>query len=184
MGGNTNIGHLVMLGIMKQEEHGYSKHVKSSATGVSRPNVQTLRYWERKLVSAFNTVEVVGKRAGTFEGRLLESLGLMDDGTPGGAAFQRNSPELEYAGFNAVKNRKEKELKPKKEVFAAAEQSLLRMKDSLRKANAGLRIADRGAILPKDTGDVRLAKEVLFDLDIVLEGLAARVKELESHFGL
>ena len=83
-----------------------------------------------------------------------------------------------------MKNRKEKELKPKKEVFAAAEQSLLRMMDSLRKANAGLRIAEKGAILPKDTGYVRLAKEALFDLDGIVNGLAARVKELEAEFGL
>ena len=163
---SANIGYLVMLGIVKQEKHGYSKHVKSSATGVSRPNVQTTRYWEKKLVAAFNTVEVVGKRAGTFEGRLLDSLSLLE-----------SSPGLK-------KNGQPKKIAPPADVLAAAEKSVQHMESNLRRAHSSIRIAKNGAILPGDIEDVRLAKEALLDLDGIVTGLAKRVRELKADFGL
>jgi len=164
MGGNANIGHLVMLGIVKQEEHGYSRHVKSSATGVSRPNVQITRYWEKKLVSAFNTVETVGKTVNVFEGRLLENLGLLED------------PSLK-------KNWQNKAMPPS-EVLAAAEKSVQRMELNLKRANDSVRLAEKGAILPKDIDDVKLAREALSDLDGIVGGIASRILELRRDFDL
>jgi len=164
MSGNANMGHLVMRGIMKQEEHGYSKHVKSSATGVSRPNVQATRYWEKKLASAFNTVETVGKTVNVFEDRLLENLGLLE-----GPSLKKNGPN---------------KARPPSEVLADAEKSVQRMALNLKRAKDSIRLAEKGAILPKDVDDVMLAKEALSDLDGIVGRIASRILELQRDFGL
>ena len=165
MGRHTNIGHLVMSGLLNQADHGHSKHVKSSATGVHHPNVEHLRYWEKKLVAAFNTVETIGKTVNVFEARLLEDLSLSE----GNQGLEKNGPGR---------------VKTPEKVLDAAEKSVQRMISNLKRAKDGLRLAEKGAILPKDMGDVKLAKEALLDLDGIVNGIANRIQELKRELGL
>jgi len=168
MGRNTNMGHLMMTGALNQEKHGYARRYKSSGTSRSHPNIQKIHAWQRKLLAVYRAIEKTRASSEAFEGRLLESLDMLD----GKPRFGRNG---------ALKKVK---LKPAEEVVADAGKSVQRMLDALENAGNGIRLAKREAINEADKDEVKGAEADIGRLREKLLGLASRIEMLRQDYGL
>ncbi|MFA6327958.1 MAG: hypothetical protein WCY41_00770 [Candidatus Micrarchaeia archaeon] len=163
---SVNLGAMVMSGALTHEKNGYSQHYKATGTTGGHPGIKTTRLWERKLLTAFNIVERLGKRAETFGGRLLESQDLLE----GKPCFGENG--------------RQKKAKSPDGMIASVEKGAQRMLLEIENAEGSICFASKGAILPADKEVIESAAADLNRLKEKALLLASRAESLRREYGL